>query len=160
MPTPWQHPKYGTYYLKKRVPTDIKHLWLESDPVQISLGTKDTTEAHTRICREWLKLQSRFDKLRRLAARQVGLSDDLNLRPCVFPSVAGHTIPALFWRQDVIYCHCLSARYGYSIPSSSSCVISTSRLSVSNTKKDGSNERESTRTPCGKEESALRTGSS
>lgn len=27
MPTPFRHKKFGTYYLKKRVPQDIKHLW-------------------------------------------------------------------------------------------------------------------------------------
>lgn len=77
MPTPWPHPKYRTYYLKKRVPTDIKHLWQGVDPVQVSLGTKDESEAHTRISREWLKLQDKFNELRRLAARQVGLCEEI-----------------------------------------------------------------------------------
>lgn len=76
MPTPFRHKKFGTYYLKKRVPQDIKHLWQETDPVQISLGTKDESEAHIRISREWLKLQDRFNELRRLAARQVGLCEE------------------------------------------------------------------------------------
>jgi integrase len=77
MPTPWRHPKYGSYYLKKRVPTDIKHIWQGVDPVQISLRTKDVSEAHIRISREWLKLQDRFSELRRLAARQVGLCEEV-----------------------------------------------------------------------------------
>lgn len=77
MPTPWRHPKYGSYYLKKRVPTDIKHVWQGVDPVQISLGTKDASEAHIRISREWLKLQDQFNELRRLAARQVGLCEEI-----------------------------------------------------------------------------------
>jgi len=77
MPTPWRHPKYGSYYLKKRVPSDIKHVWQGVDPVQISLGTKDASEAHTRISREWLKLQDKFSELRRVAARQVGLCEEI-----------------------------------------------------------------------------------
>lgn len=77
MPTPFRHKKFGTYYLKKRVPQDIKHLWEEPDPVQISLGTKNLSEAHTEISKEWLKLQERFDKVRQKAARQVGLCDEI-----------------------------------------------------------------------------------
>jgi hypothetical protein len=77
MPTPWPHPKYKTYYLRKRVPTDIKHLWQGTDPVQVSLGTKNESEAHILISREWLKLQDKFNELRRLAARQVGLCEEI-----------------------------------------------------------------------------------
>jgi len=77
MPTPWQHPKYKTYYLRKRVPADIKHLWQEADPVQISLGTKNLSEAHTEISKEWLKLQEQFADLRKKAARQVGLCEEI-----------------------------------------------------------------------------------
>lgn len=77
MPTPWRHPKYGSYYLKRRVPTDIKHVWPGGDPVQISLGTKDVSEAHIRISRQWLKLQDKFSELRHLAARQVGLCEEI-----------------------------------------------------------------------------------
>lgn len=77
MPTPWRHPKYKTYYLRKRVPTDIKPLWEEADPVQISLGTKNRQEADHRICAEWLKLLDRFNDLRRVKARQVGLSVEI-----------------------------------------------------------------------------------
>lgn len=77
MPTPWPHPKYKTYYLRKRVPTDIKHLWQGADPVQISLGTKNRQEADHRICEEWLKLLDRFNALRRVKARQVGLRVEL-----------------------------------------------------------------------------------
>ena len=77
MPTPWRHPKYSTYYLKKRVPTDIKTLWTEADPVQISLGTKNRQEAELLICGAWLKLSDRFNELRRVKARQVGLSEEI-----------------------------------------------------------------------------------
>lgn len=77
MPTPWQHPKYKTYYLRKRVPRDIKHLWQEPDPVQVSLGTKDRKEADRRICSALLKVHERFDKVRLLAARQVGLCEEI-----------------------------------------------------------------------------------
>ena len=77
MPTPWQHPKYKTYYLRKRVPTDIKHLWQESDPVQRSLNTKNRSEAELRICDEWRKLHDEFNALRRVMARQVGLKEEL-----------------------------------------------------------------------------------
>lgn len=77
MPTPWRHPKYGTYYLKKRVPQDIKHLWTKADPYQISLGTKDESKAHTDICKAWLALQGEFDDLRKKVARQVGLCEEI-----------------------------------------------------------------------------------
>jgi integrase len=59
------------------VPQDIKHLWEEPDPVQISLGTKNLSDAHTEISKEWLKLQGRFDDLRKKAARQVGLCEEI-----------------------------------------------------------------------------------
>lgn len=77
MPTPWRHPKHGTYYLKKRVPLDIKHLWAKPDPYQVSLGTKDRAEANKRICKEWLKLVEEFDKLRLKAAQQLGLCEEI-----------------------------------------------------------------------------------
>lgn len=77
MPTPWRHPKYGTYYLRKRVPTDIKHLWQGTDPVQRSLDTKNKSEADLRICDKWRKLHDEFSELRRLAARQVGLCEEI-----------------------------------------------------------------------------------
>lgn len=77
MPTPWRHPKHGTYYLKKRVPQDIKHLWTKADPYQISLGTKDASKAHDAICKAWLGLQGEFADLRKKAARQVGLCEEI-----------------------------------------------------------------------------------
>lgn len=77
MPTPWRHPKHGTYYLKKRVPQDIKHLWTKADPYQISLGTKDASKAHDAICKAWLTLQGEFADLRKKAARQVGLCEEI-----------------------------------------------------------------------------------
>lgn len=77
MPTPWRHPKHGTYYLKKRVPQAIKHLWTGTDPVQVSLNTKNASEAHTRICKVWLDLRRKFEDLEKLAARQAPLSEAL-----------------------------------------------------------------------------------
>jgi hypothetical protein len=77
MPTPWRHPKHGTYYLKKRVPLDIKHLWTKPDPYQVSLGTKNLSDANRLICKEWLKLEEEFDELRRKAARQLGLCEEI-----------------------------------------------------------------------------------
>lgn len=77
MPTPWRHPKHGTYYLKKRVPQDIKHLWTKPDPYQISLDTKDRSVAHKRISVEWLKLEEEFEQIRRKAARQLGLCEEI-----------------------------------------------------------------------------------
>lgn len=75
MPTPWRHPKHGTYYLKKRVPQAIKHLWTGTDPVQISLHTKNESEAHNRICAAWLDLSRKFESLERQALRQAPLSE-------------------------------------------------------------------------------------
>ena len=69
IPTPWRHPKHGTYSLKKRVPQDIKHLWTKADPYQISLGTKDASKAHDAICKAWLTLQGEFADLRKKAAQ-------------------------------------------------------------------------------------------
>ncbi len=77
MPTPWRHPKHGTYYLRKRVPTDVLHLWQGSNPVQISLRTKDKAEAHLRISIEWPKLYDKFKELRKKATRQVGLCEEI-----------------------------------------------------------------------------------
>lgn len=75
MPTPWRHPKHGTYYLKKRVPQAIKHLWTDADPVQVSLHTKKEGEAHDRICAAWLELKRKFEELEKKAARQAPLSE-------------------------------------------------------------------------------------
>ena len=80
MPTPWRHPKHGTYYLKKRVSLDIKHLWTKPDPYQVSLDTKNLSDANRLICKEWLKLEEEFDQLRRKAVRQLGLYSSMEWR--------------------------------------------------------------------------------
>lgn len=63
MPTPWKHPKTGSYYLNRRVPTDVADAYGKKHILK-SLGTKDAREAEKRICKMWLDYQQEFDKLR------------------------------------------------------------------------------------------------
>lgn len=63
MPTPWKHPKTGSYYLNRRVPTDVSEAFGKIHVLK-SLGTKDYREAEKRICKMWLSYQQEFEKLR------------------------------------------------------------------------------------------------
>lgn len=63
MPTPWKHPKTGSYYLNRRVPADVSESFGKIHVLK-SLGTKDYREAEKRICKMWLCYQQEFEKLR------------------------------------------------------------------------------------------------
>ena len=63
MPNPWQHPVTKTFYLRVRVPADVRQF----DPkefVKRSLGTKDWKLAKQRFAQEHTALLAERDRLR------------------------------------------------------------------------------------------------
>lgn len=48
MARPWKHPRTGTYYLRQRVPHDLRAV-LGKGLVKHALGTKDPVEAKRRF---------------------------------------------------------------------------------------------------------------
>lgn len=54
MAQPWKDPRTGTYYIRRRIPNDIKPLLPEAgETYKRTLGTKDPREAKTRFAAAW-----------------------------------------------------------------------------------------------------------
>ena len=54
MAQPWKDPRTGTYYIRRRIPKDIKPLLPEAgETYKRTLGTKDAREAKTRFAAAW-----------------------------------------------------------------------------------------------------------
>ena len=63
MSRPFQHPKTGVFWLRKRVPTDLVTV-LGKVEERYSLKTRDPAEAKKRHAEEVLKLETRWANLR------------------------------------------------------------------------------------------------
>ncbi|MCJ2112244.1 site-specific integrase [Methylobacterium sp. E-025] len=63
MSRPWKHPKTGVYYLRKRVPADLRNV-VGTEVVKITLGTKDPTVAKALHLKTLTDLESRWANLR------------------------------------------------------------------------------------------------
>ena len=63
MSRPWKHPKTGRYYLRKRVPADLREA-VGTDVVKITLGTKDPAAAKTLHLKALSDLESRWANMR------------------------------------------------------------------------------------------------
>ncbi|MCJ2053787.1 site-specific integrase [Methylobacterium sp. J-070] len=63
MPSPWLNPRTATYYLRVRVPTELRQ-FVSSEVVKKSLGTKDPKIAKKRFATEYAELQARWAVLK------------------------------------------------------------------------------------------------
>ncbi len=63
MTRPWPHPKTGIYWLRKRVPDDLRALVGRQEEKR-SLGTKDPAEAKLKHAEALLAVESRWAHLR------------------------------------------------------------------------------------------------
>jgi hypothetical protein len=63
MPRPWKHPKAGVYWLRKRVPDDLRHLVGKREEKR-SLKTKDAAEAKRCLLQALSELELRWANLR------------------------------------------------------------------------------------------------
>jgi hypothetical protein len=63
MARPWRHPKSGTYWLRKRVPDDLR-IMVGTREVKRTLGTKDPAEARRRHAEALSNLEFRWALLR------------------------------------------------------------------------------------------------
>lgn len=64
MPRPWKHPKTSTYYLRRRVPQDLRGQ-VGSELVKLSLGTKDPEAAKRLFIKANEELEARWAALRK-----------------------------------------------------------------------------------------------
>ncbi|WP_370590945.1 DUF6538 domain-containing protein [Pseudomonas gingeri] len=54
MAQPWKDPRTGTYYIRRRIPKDIRPLLPDAgETYKRPLGTKDIREAKTRFAAAW-----------------------------------------------------------------------------------------------------------
>ena len=63
MARPWKHPKTGVYWLRKRIPDDLRPLLRKREEKQ-SLGTRDPNEAKRVHARALAELAERWANLR------------------------------------------------------------------------------------------------
>lgn len=63
MAQPWKHPS-GIYYIRRRIPDDIKSILGRGDFYKVSLQTRVPAEAKTRFAAEWRKADQLFDTAR------------------------------------------------------------------------------------------------
>lgn len=78
MAQPWKHPS-GIYYIRRRIPDDIKPILGRGDFYKVSLQTRAPVEAKTRYAAEW----SRSDQLFEQARLQLRLGVQLNAKDAV-----------------------------------------------------------------------------
>jgi integrase len=64
MTRPWKHPKTGMYWLRKRVPEDLRGL-LGKREEKRSLKTKNVAEAKTRLSQALVELEAKWENLKR-----------------------------------------------------------------------------------------------
>ncbi|WP_041588363.1 DUF6538 domain-containing protein [Thalassolituus oleivorans] len=60
MPSPFKHPKTSIYYLRVRIPVDLKSAYAPTSEVKKSLKTKDLSLAKARFAVAYAKLQEEF----------------------------------------------------------------------------------------------------
>ena len=63
MSRPWKHPKTGVYWLRKRVPADLRPILCKAEEKR-TLGTKDASEAKLRFAIALAELEQRWHNLR------------------------------------------------------------------------------------------------
>lgn len=63
MARPWKHPKTGVYYLRKRVPVDLRKV-VGSETVKVTLRTKDPTIAKSAFVKALGALEARWANMR------------------------------------------------------------------------------------------------
>ncbi|UUD65722.1 site-specific integrase [Pseudomonas seleniipraecipitans] len=63
MAQPWKHPS-GIYYIRRRIPDDIKPILARGDFYKVSLQTRVPAEAKTRFAAEWSNSDQLFDTAR------------------------------------------------------------------------------------------------
>lgn len=65
MAQPWKDPRTGTYYIRRRIPKDVKPLLPEAgETYKRTLDTKDTREAKTRFAAAWGQSEEFFLNIR------------------------------------------------------------------------------------------------
>ncbi|WP_125483388.1 MULTISPECIES: DUF6538 domain-containing protein [unclassified Pseudomonas] len=65
MAQPWKDPRSGIYYIRRRVPKDVKpHLLQFGEFYKRSLETTCRLEAKTRFAAEWTKSEELFGRTR------------------------------------------------------------------------------------------------
>lgn len=57
MASPWKHPKTGTYYLRRKIPLDVRDAFNGRELFKLSLETKDAATARERFVLENAKLE-------------------------------------------------------------------------------------------------------
>jgi hypothetical protein len=68
MSRPWKHPKTGVYWLRKRVPDELRELVGKREEKR-SLGTRDPAEAKRRHVEILAALDTQWSNLRRVRCR-------------------------------------------------------------------------------------------
>ncbi|MFK3771672.1 DUF6538 domain-containing protein [Pseudomonas sp. NPDC089406] len=63
MAQPWKHPS-GIYYIRRRIPDDLKPILGKGDFYKVSLQTRVPIEAKTRHAAEWVKSDQLFERAR------------------------------------------------------------------------------------------------
>ena len=63
MARPWKHPKSGIFWLRKRVPDDLRAAVGKREE-KLSLGTRDAAEAKVRHIKAMAELDERWATLR------------------------------------------------------------------------------------------------
>jgi len=101
MAQPWKDPRSGIYYIRRRVPKDVKpHLPQFGEFFKRSLETTCPQDAKVRFAAEWVKSQELFD----LALRQAhaDLTGEYTLLPADAPKLADRWVAAELaaWERD------------------------------------------------------------
>lgn len=80
MAQPWKHPS-GIYYIRRRIPDDLKPVLGKGDFYKVSLQTRIPTEAKTRHAAEWVKCDQLFERARAQLAQgqQLPASDAVQM---------------------------------------------------------------------------------
>lgn len=68
MAQPWKHPS-GIYYIRRRIPDDLKPVLGKGDFYKVSLQTRIPIEAKTRHAAEWVKSDQLFERARILLSK-------------------------------------------------------------------------------------------
>jgi integrase len=64
MASPYRHPKTGSYYLRRKLPQDVRHAFNDSELFKVSLNTKDLGVARTRFVLANADLEKRIIEAR------------------------------------------------------------------------------------------------
>lgn len=64
MASPYRHPATGTYYLRRKLPKDVRHAFDGRELYKVSLGTKDVGDARTKFVLANAELEKRIIEAR------------------------------------------------------------------------------------------------